>query len=331
MNAKEVLEFAKKNNVKIVDLRFTDFPGQWQHCSYPISEIDEGTFEDGMGFDGSSIRGWKAINESDMLMVPDPTTAFIDPFFEHPTLSLICNIQDPITREPYSRDPRWIARKAEKYLKSTGIGDTAYFGPEAEFFIFNDARFSSGPRARLLQLDSVEGTWNTGRDEGGRNLALQAPPQGGLLPGPADRQPAGHPQRDGADDGEDRHPGRGAAPRGGDRRSGRDRHAVHDAGQDGRPAAQVQVRRQERRAQERHDGARSCRSRCSATTARACTCHQSIWKGGKPLFAGDGYAGLSEMGLHYIGGMLKHARAIARSPTRPRTRTSGWCRATRRR
>ena len=168
MNAKEVLEFAKKNNVKIVDLRFTDFPGQWQHCSYPISEIDEDTFENGMGFDGSSIRGWQAINESDMLMVPDPETAFIDPFFDHPTLVMICNIEDPITRQPYSRDPRWIARKAETYLKSTGFGDTAFFGPEAEFFIFNDARFSSGPEHGFYSIDSSEGAWNTGREEEAR-------------------------------------------------------------------------------------------------------------------------------------------------------------------
>ena len=138
MNAKEVLAYAKKNEVVMVDLRFTDWPGTWQHCSYPISQIEEGTFEDGMGFDGSSIRGWQAINESDMLMVPDPSTAFIDPFFEHPTMVLICDIVDPVTREPYHRDPRYIARKAENYLTASGIGDTAYIGPEAEFFIFND-------------------------------------------------------------------------------------------------------------------------------------------------------------------------------------------------
>jgi glutamine synthetase len=184
MNAKEVLEFAKKNNVKIVDLRFTDFPGQWQHCSYPISEVDEGTFEDGMGFDGSSIRGWQAINESDMLMIPDPETAFIDPFFDHPTLVMICNIEDPITRQPYSRDPRWIARKAETYLKSTGFGDTAYFGPEAEFFIFNDARFSSGPDHGFYSINSDEGAWNTGRDEGGRNLAYKPRHKEGYFPVP---------------------------------------------------------------------------------------------------------------------------------------------------
>jgi glutamine synthetase len=129
MTPKQALELAKKHNATIVDLRFTDWPGQQQHCSYPLSEVDEGVFENGLGFDGSSIRGWQEIHESDMLMVPDPETAYIDPFFEHPTLVMFCNIQDPVTRENYSRDPRWIARKAENYLKLTNVGDTAYFGP----------------------------------------------------------------------------------------------------------------------------------------------------------------------------------------------------------
>src|SRR5574339_58250 len=144
MDAKQVIKFAKDNNVVMADLRFVDWPGVWQHCSFPISEIGEGTFEDGLGFDGSSIRGWKAIHESDMLMVPDPSTAFMDPFFEHPTLVLICDVQDPITRQRYERDPRYIAKKAEAHLRQTGIGDTIYVGPELEFFIFNSARFSTG-------------------------------------------------------------------------------------------------------------------------------------------------------------------------------------------
>jgi glutamine synthetase len=131
MNAKQVLEFAKQNEAVMVDLRFTDWPGTWQHCSYPLSVIDEGVFEDGLGFDGSSVRGWQTIHESDMLMVPDPSTAFIDPFFKHKTLVMICDIVDPITRESYSRDPRYIAKKAANYLKQSGIGDTCYIGPEA--------------------------------------------------------------------------------------------------------------------------------------------------------------------------------------------------------
>ena len=155
MNAKEVLAYAKKNNVVMVDLRFTDWPGLWQHCSYPISMFDEDVFED--GFDGSSIRGWQVINESDMLMVPDPETAFIDPFFQHPTLVMVCDIVDPVTREPYHRDPRYIARKAVNHLKASGIGDTAYIGPEAEFFIFNDIKYgTSSNEGFFFFIDSVE-------------------------------------------------------------------------------------------------------------------------------------------------------------------------------
>ena len=184
MNAKQILEFAKKNNVVMVDLRFTDWPGTWQHCSYPIDFIDEGTFEDGMGFDGSSIRGWQTINESDMLMIPCAETGFIDPYFKHPTLVLFCDIVDPITRERYSRDPRYIATKAENYLEQSGIGDTAYFGPEAEFFIFSDARFSTGPDHAFYSVDSPEASWNSGAEEPGGNLAYKPRAQEGYFPAP---------------------------------------------------------------------------------------------------------------------------------------------------
>jgi len=173
MDAKKALELAKKNDVVMVDLRFTDWPGTWQHCSYPIGMIDEDVFEDGMGFDGSSIRGWQSINESDMLMVPDPSTAFIDPFFKHPTMVMYCDIRDPVTGESYSRDPRFIARKAENYLKQTGIGDTAFIGPEAEFFIFNSARFSTSEHEGFYHMDSIEGVWNTGAAEEGGNLGYK--------------------------------------------------------------------------------------------------------------------------------------------------------------
>ena len=175
MNAGEVLEFAKKNNVVMVDVKFTDWPGTWQHFSVPISELDESSFEDGFGFDGSSIRGWKAINNSDMLVIPDPSTAILDPFTEHPTLSLVCDIVDPITRENYSRDPRWIARKAFNYLQASGIGDMIYFGPEAEFFVLNSARFETALSHSFYHIDSVEGTWNRGREEdwGQPNLAYK--------------------------------------------------------------------------------------------------------------------------------------------------------------
>ena len=166
MTPKDVLAFAKEKGARVVDLRFIDFPGIQQHFTVPMSEFSESSFDDGYGFDGSSIRGWQPINASDMLVIPDPTTAKMDPFYEVPTLVLLCNIVDPITREAYSRDPRYIAQKAEAYLKSTGIGDTAYIGPEAEFFIFDDIRFESTSHSAFYEIDSIEGIWNTGRDEG---------------------------------------------------------------------------------------------------------------------------------------------------------------------
>ncbi|MBE0607211.1 MAG: glutamine synthetase beta-grasp domain-containing protein, partial [Deltaproteobacteria bacterium] len=165
MNAKEALGFAKSNKIEMVDLKFMDFIGTWQHFSVPIYELSEDSFEEGFGFDGSSIRGWQPIHVSDMLVIPDPETAVVDPFIARPTLSLICNIVDPITKENYTRDPRNIARKAESYLKSTGIADTAFFGPEAEFFIFDDIRYGGGSNFGFYYIDSDEGTWNTGREE----------------------------------------------------------------------------------------------------------------------------------------------------------------------
>ena len=165
MTAQEVVKYAQKNNCEMVDYKFLDFVGIWQHFSTPMSEFSEDIFEEGVGFDGSSIRGWQPIHNSDMLIIPDATTAKIDPFVKVPTLSLICNIIDPLTKEGYSRDPRFIARKAEAYLKSTGIADTAYFGPEPEFFIFDDVRYDLSSNQSFFAVDSNEGTWNTGREE----------------------------------------------------------------------------------------------------------------------------------------------------------------------
>ncbi len=151
MTPKEVLELAKKHDVKFVDFKFIDFPGVWQHTTIPATRLDQGLFEDGLAFDGSSIRGWQPINASDMVMIPDPTTAKIDPFYATPTISLVCSIHDPITKQPYSRDPRHIAKKAEAYLSQTGIGDTSFMGPEAEFFLFDDVRFDqTAAELRLL-------------------------------------------------------------------------------------------------------------------------------------------------------------------------------------
>ena len=165
MTPKEVLQLANEKNARMVDLKFLDFVGIWQHFSIPISELKEEIFEEGLGFDGSSIRGWQPIHASDMLVVPDPATAVMDPFMETPTVSLICNIVDPITKEEYTRDPRTIARKAEAHLKSTGIADTAYFGPEPEFFILDDVRYNQTSHQGYYFLDSVEGVWNSGREE----------------------------------------------------------------------------------------------------------------------------------------------------------------------
>src|SRR5205814_2790680 len=161
---KDVVKFAKDNKVEAVDLKFLDLLGIWQHFTIPTSELTEELFEEGNGFDGSSIRGWQPIHASDMLVVPDPTTAVMDPFTALPTLSLICNIVDPVTKEDYSRDPRNIARKAEAYLKSTGIGDTAYFGPEPEFFVFDEVRYEQNQHKGFYLIDSAEGQWNTGRE-----------------------------------------------------------------------------------------------------------------------------------------------------------------------
>ena len=160
-----VFKLIKDEGVTMIDFKFMDFPGQWQHFSVPVSKLEESSFDEGFGFDGSSIRGWKAINESDMLIIPDASTAFIDKFIEVKTLSLICDVHDPLTKERYERCPRSIARKAETYLKSTGLADTAYFGAEAEFFIFDDVRFDTNEHSSYYYVDSVEGRWNYGREE----------------------------------------------------------------------------------------------------------------------------------------------------------------------
>ncbi len=310
MDPKAALAYAKKNGAVMVDLRFTDWPGTWQHCCYPIDQIDESTFEDGMGFDGSSIRGWQSINESDMLMVPDASTAFMDPFYKHPTLVLLCNIVDPITRERYSRDPRYIAIKAEKYLEQTGIGDTAYFGPEAEFFIFDDARFSTGNDHGFYKVDSVEGNWNSAREEEGGNLAFKPRAQEGYFPcPPLDKlqdlrtEMVLVMQKLGIEV-EAQH------------------HEVATAGQaeiDMKFDTMVDMADKLLKykyvvkmvAQQNGRTATFMPKPIFEGNGSGMHTHQSIWKDGNPLFAGSGYAGLSELGLYYIGGILKHSRALA--------------------
>src|ERR1039457_3658080 len=165
MNSKEVLEFAKKNDAKQLDLRFTDIPGLQHHVSYPIAEVGESSFEEGFGMDGSSIRGWAAIHESDMLLIPDPSTAIMDPFAKVPTLVMMGAVKDPITKQRYERDPRWIAKKAELFLQNSGVADTAFFGAEAEFFIFDNISFDQNQHCGYYYVDAEEGRWNSGSTE----------------------------------------------------------------------------------------------------------------------------------------------------------------------
>ena len=307
---KEVLANAEKSGVEMADLRFTDWPGQQQHCSFPIGEITEEVFEEGLGFDGSSIRGWQAINESDMLMVPDADTAFIDPFFKHPTLVLTCDIVDPITKENYSRDPRWIAKKAEKYLGLAGIGDTVYFGPEAEFFLFDDVRFSTGTNEGYYFLDSREGKWRSGAAEEGGNLAYKPRHKEGYFPvPPTDKlqdirtEMVLEMQKLGI--GIEAH-----------------HHEVSTGGQgeiDMRFNTLVLMADQlltykyvVKNVARKHGLAATFMPKpLFDDNGTGMHVHQSIWKDGKPLFAGEGYAGFSDLGLWYIGGILKHSRAIA--------------------
>ena len=181
----DVLKMLSDEEVDIVDIRFCDLPGLMQHFSIPAHELSEDVFEDGLGFDGSSIRGFQEIQESDMLLIPDPDTAVIDPFTQHKTLNINCFVQDPVTGEAYSRDPRYIAKKAEDYLRGTGIADTAYFGPEAEFYIFDSIRHSTGINEGYYHIDSVEGSWNSGSEtgeNGGPNLGYKTRAKGGYFP-----------------------------------------------------------------------------------------------------------------------------------------------------
>jgi glutamine synthetase len=310
MTPKEALAYAKKNNVVMVDLRFTDWPGTQQHCTFPIGEVGENIFEDGLGFDGSSIRGWQGIHESDMLMIPDPATAYIDPFFAHPTLVMSCNIVDPITKESYSRDPRWIAKKAENYLLSTGIGDTAFIGPEAEFFVFTSARFGTAENEGFYHIDSIEGAWNSGAEEGGSNLAYKPRHKQGYFPVPPTdtlqdvrTEMVLEMQKVGITI-EAQH------------------HEVATGGQCEidmrfttlvRMADQVMTYKYVVKNVARRHGmtATFMPKPLFNDNGSGMHTHQSIWKDGKPLFAGDGYAGFSQLGLWYIGGILKHSRALA--------------------
>ncbi|MEX0817934.1 MAG: type I glutamate--ammonia ligase, partial [Pirellulaceae bacterium] len=308
MTPREVLALCREKDVKAVDFRFMDFPGLWQHFTIPVRRLTEDIFEDGLGFDGSSIRGWQAINESDMLVVPQAETAFIDPFTTLPTLCMICNIQDPVTREDYSRDPRSVARKAVNYLKSTGIADTAYFGPEAEFFIFDDVRFDQNAREGFYHVDSIEGEWNRGKQEG-PNLGHKLRYKEGYFPvPPADqmmniRNEMMQTMIDCGLDVECQH------------------HEVGTAGQ-----SEIDLRFAEllKMADDlvlykyivKNVAARNNKTATFMPkpifedNGSGMHTHMSFWKDEEPLFAGSGYAGLSDMALHAIGGLLRHAPAL---------------------
>ena len=305
---KDVVDFIAKEEIKVIDLRFMDFPGLWQHFSVPAREIDEDVFESGLGFDGSSIRGWQAINESDMLVKPVPETAFVDPFFEAKTLVMICNICDPITGEDYTRDPRNISRKAAAYLKSTGIGDTAFMGPEAEFFIFDDVRFDQNEHEGYYHIDSIEGRWNTGRAEN-PNLGYKPRYKEGYFPVP----PTDSMQ---------------------DIRSEMmltlesigvpiecQHHEVATGGQ-----AEIDIRfgplvtMGDYLLMYKYVIKNVARKHGKTVTfmpkplfndnGSGMHTHLSIWKDGNNLFAGDRYAGLSEMAMYAIGGILKHTPSL---------------------
>jgi glutamine synthetase len=308
MTPREVLALCREKDVKAVDLRFMDFPGLWQHFTIPVNKLDEDVFEDGLGFDGSSIRGWQAINESDMLVVPQPDTAFLDPFTQLPTLVMICNIQDPITREDYSRDPRNVARKAVSYLQSTGIADTCFIGPEAEFFIFDDVRFDQTANEGYYHIDSSEGQWNRGREEY-PNLGYKLRYKEGYFPVPPSdqlmdiRNEMMQTLIDCGVDIEAQH------------------HEVATGGQCEidmrfkdlvRMADQVMIYKYIiKNVAKRHDKTVTLMPKpLYGDNGSGMHTHISLWKGDEPLFAGSGYAGLSDVGMHAIGGILRHAPAI---------------------
>jgi glutamine synthetase len=304
----EVLRLVQDEGIEIVDLRFVDLPGLMQHFSVPAHALTEDVFESGIGFDGSSIRGFQEIQESDMLLVPDPNTALVDPFREHKTLDVNCFVRDPVTLESYSRDPRYVAQKAEAYLGTTGLADTCYFGPEAEFFIFDDVRFDQDQHSAFYSVDSIEGIWNAGKQEG-PNLGFKPRYKEGYFPVP----PMDHFQ---------------------DLRSEMilkleslgveievHHHEVGTGGQ-----AEIDMRfdtlltMADKLMLYKYVVKNVARAAGHTATfmpkplfqdnGSGMHTHQSLWKGGEPLFFGEGYGGISDLARWYIGGLLQHAPAI---------------------
>ncbi len=310
MTPKDVLAMAKENDVKIVDIRYMDFIGTWQHFSVPTAELSESSFEDGFGFDGSSMRAWQNIDNSDMIVIPEPETAKMDPFFKEPTLVLIGNVHDPITHESYSRDPRGIAKKVEQYIKSTGLGDTIFVGPEPEFFIFSNVRYQSEPHASFFEIDSPEAHWNTGADEMGANLGHKIRPKHGYFPLPPMDQYQ-------------------------DMRTEMmlimeelgitmecQHHEVASAGQ-----SEIDLRFDSllkmgdslawfkyvlKNVAAKYGASVTFMPKpLYGDNGSGMHTHMSFWKDGKPTFAGNGYAGMSQEALYAIGGIIEHGEALS--------------------
>ena len=309
MKPREVLEFAKKNKVEIVDLKFTDLPGLWQHFSIATTEFNEELFESGIGFDGSSIRGFQSIDESDMLLFPDPSSAFLDPFAQLPTLSLICDVKDPITGQNYSRDPRFVAQKAEKYLKSIGIADISYWGPELEFYILDNVRFDQSYNYGYYYIDSEEGFWNSGNGDK-PNLGYKPRYKEGYFPVP----PMDHLQDI-----------RSEMLRTLEKIGVRMEIHHHEVGTAGQSEMDMRFTTLTRMADQvlmyKYVTKNVARKHGKTVTmmpkplfmdnGSGMHVHQSLWKNGKNLFYDKkGYALISDLARHYIGGILKHADAL---------------------
>lgn len=308
MNAEQALKYIRDKDVEFIDLRFTDPRGKWQHLTLDRTFVDEDFFKYGAMFDGSSIAGWKVINESDMALIPDPTTAVLDPFMAQTTLVFLCDVYDPIPNEPYNRDPRSTARQAEQYLRDSGIGDTAFFGPEAEFFVFDDVRWETDQNQTAYIIDSEEGPYNTGKAMEGGNPGHRPRLKGGYFPVPP------------VDSGQDMR--------------SEMLSTFHEMGlEPEKHHHEVAPSQHELGVKFRHltsmaDGMQVYKyvvQQVAASYGKTATfmpkpvvgdngsgmhVHQSVWKDNKPMFAGDLYDGLSQECLHYIGGILKHARAI---------------------
>jgi glutamine synthetase len=310
LTPEDVLRFAKDNGAKMVDLKFTDLPGSWQHFSIPVRELKEEIFSEGVPFDGSSIRGFQTINESDMLVIPDPTTAIMDPFTAVPTLSLVCNIAHPVpgVKEPYTRDPRYVAQKAEAYLRTTGIADTSYFGPEAEFFIFDNVRYNSTQNVQFVEVDSNEAPWNSARNDSANLGHLMRTKEGYFPVAPNDTlqdlrsemvlllEELGVPV-------ETHH---------------------HEVGGPGQAEIDMRYSSLTKSADNlmlyKYVTKNVARKYGKTVTfmpkpvfgdnGSGMHVHQSLWKNEKPLFFGDGYGCLSQLARYYIGGLLIHAPAL---------------------